>query len=60
MGDWIIRQLIQKEGSPVNASLTGKLIISDAGMIANRLNLLLDAIIEKIRSAGALPYGSAQ
>ena len=48
MGDWIIRQLIAKEGTPTNASLTGKLIISDSSMVSKRLDLLLNSIIEKI------------
>jgi hypothetical protein len=48
MGDWIIRQLISKEGTPTNASLTGKLIISDSNMISQRLDLLLQAILGKI------------
>lgn len=34
MGDWIIKRLIAKEGSAANASLTGKLIISDLSMIS--------------------------
>ena len=60
MGDWIIRQLMAKEGTPTNASLTGKLIISDSSMVSKRLDLLLNSIIEKIQAASNLPYGSTQ
>lgn len=59
MGDWIIRQLISKEASPTNASLTGKLIISDSSQISARLRLLLESLIGKIQEASAMPRGSA-
>ena len=59
MGDWIIRQLIAKEGNPRNASLTGKLIICDSKHICTRLQMLLDAIVGKIEQASAMPRDSA-
>jgi len=58
MGDWIIRQLIAKEGSAANASLTGKLIICDKSMIAARLALLLESILMKIGEAASMPHRS--
>ena len=58
MGDWIIKQLIAKEGTPTNASLTGKLIISDNTMIPQRLNLLLQSIIKRITEASTMVRGS--
>ena len=58
MGDWIIRQLIAKEGSAANASLTGKLIICDKSMIAARLTLLLESILMKICEAASMPHRS--
>jgi hypothetical protein len=51
MGHWIIKQLIAKEGTPHNASLTGKLIISDPTVISDRLDLLLQSIIKRINEA---------
>ena len=58
MGDWIIKQLIAKEGSATNASLTGKLIVCDKKMISQRLQLLLEAVLGKIEEAASMPRGS--
>ena len=59
MGDWIIKRLIAKEGSPANASLTGKLIISDLSMVPGRLDLLLQSIIERLAKAAGMASGSS-
>ena len=58
MGDWIIRRLLQMEGTPTNAALTGKLIISESKMIAPRLNLLIESILKKVAEAVQMPRGS--
>jgi hypothetical protein len=51
MGDWIIQQLLQREGGASNASLAGKLTICDKVMIPKRLKLILDMILRKIKEA---------
>ena len=58
MGDWIISRLIAKEGTPTNASLTGKLVISDFSIISQRLSLLIEAIFGKVKEAATMPWGS--
>ena len=51
MGDWIIEQLLSREGEASNASLAGKLTICDKIMIPKRLNLILDMLLAKVKEA---------
>ena len=58
MGDWIIKRLLQMEGTPTNAALTGKLIISESKMIASRLSSLIESVLQKVNEAAQMPRGS--
>ena len=54
MGDWIIQQLLQRDGEASNASLAGKLTICDKAMIPKRLKLILSMILQKVKEAKAV------
>lgn len=49
MGDWIIKRFITTEGFEKHANLCGKIIVCDKKMVAGRLQLLLQRIIETLK-----------